>query len=93
MCKILLGWQGQLNLVDIKQKHQAEVQLYNLRKPRYPLSDIIDVPKSPKKTVEPANNVPRHELRSSTPVSPANPTPVEPVDPVDPVKPETGAQV
>ena len=32
-CKILLGWQGQLNFVDIKWKDKSEIQFYNLRKP------------------------------------------------------------
>ena len=88
-----------MNFVDIKQKSDAEVPVYNLRKHRYPLPELTDVPSSPKRPVkpvgpEPAEPIspaePRYELRSHKPSAPPAPNPQPtPVDPVNPVDPET----
>ena len=79
-CKILLGWQGKLSFVDIKWKNQAQVQLYNLRKPRYPDGDLGDLTVSPKPRIKPDKTEPRYDLSSKTPDATPGSAPAKPVD-------------
>ena len=91
LCQIYLGWQGQLHFVDIKQKEQTKVSVYNLRKPRYQTMNL-DLHTSPKPQLVPKDpepgesdpNIPvdpapgpnRYELHSKNP--PSNPPAAKP---------------
>ena len=68
-----------MNFFDIKWKTDAEVPVYNLRNPRYPLPALTDVPSSPRRPVKPLDPQPaepslpaepRYELRSHKPSGP-----------------------
>ena len=81
-CKIILGWKGNLNFIDIKWKENQEVPVYNLQSAKYPPANI-DAPESPGHKMIPREPSPEKEqwynLRSNK-NNPPNP-PVKGDDP------------
>ena len=95
-CKIILGWKGNLNFIDMKWKESQEVPVYNLQSAKYPPANI-DAPESPGCKIIPREPSPEKEqwynLRSNK-NNPPNP-PVKGDDPAkgdDPPSPPSPQQ-